>query len=52
MCTFDKMKKEEKIQTDYYPTDGFKEGATYYHSGKYIIIYILQINENKIKLLL
>ncbi|XP_029634369.1 sulfotransferase 1E1 [Octopus sinensis] len=34
MCTFDKMKADEKIQTNYYPEDGFKEGATYYHSGK------------------
>ncbi|GAB1600254.1 estrogen sulfotransferase-like [Argonauta hians] len=34
MCTFDKMKSDAEIYTNYFPNDGFKEGATYYHSGK------------------
>lgn len=34
MCSFDKMKSEKVVVTSYLPSDSFKEGGTFYHSGK------------------
>ncbi|XP_029634263.1 sulfotransferase 1E1-like [Octopus sinensis] len=34
MCSFDKMKSEKEVVTSYLPEQSFKEGGTFYHSGK------------------
>lgn len=41
MCSFDKMKSEKTLVSDScVPKDLFKEGGTFYHSGKYVNVML------------